>query len=154
MSECYCYTCKKQLKSLGVARHVAMHRDRMEDCKVRMKSGQFEYDFSKRNGTKKEMISKEMNTINAAMRAIVLTMDYLGIGPLKAIKGWEWYDFAVYCLEEYPNLEWVKQFEIRKKKWEEESEIKGWFICPHCSIKIDSNNKELIAVHLKNHNGS
>lgn len=36
---CYCRTCKKDLHYLGVARHRAMHRDKMEDCEITLTSG-------------------------------------------------------------------------------------------------------------------
>ena len=34
MKICYCHTCDKHFRSLGIARHRAMHRDRREDCKI------------------------------------------------------------------------------------------------------------------------
>lgn len=30
----YCHTCEKEFKSLGIARHRAMHRDKNENCKI------------------------------------------------------------------------------------------------------------------------
>jgi len=36
---CYCYTCKKEMNSLGVARHRAMHRDKKEKCRIQMSDG-------------------------------------------------------------------------------------------------------------------
>jgi len=30
MSDCYCRTCSRPFKSLGIARHRAMHRDKKE----------------------------------------------------------------------------------------------------------------------------
>jgi len=38
-SNCYCYTCRKALHYLGVARHRAMHRDKREDCKIQFTNG-------------------------------------------------------------------------------------------------------------------
>lgn len=31
---CYCHTCKKDFHYLGINRHVAMHRDKRQRCKV------------------------------------------------------------------------------------------------------------------------
>ena len=39
---CYCYTCDKEIKSLGIARHRAMHRDRNENCKIKFSNGVIE----------------------------------------------------------------------------------------------------------------
>lgn len=36
---CYCHTCKKEFHYLGIARHRAMHRDRMEDCEITYSDG-------------------------------------------------------------------------------------------------------------------
>jgi len=37
--ECWCHTCHKGFKSLGIARHRAMHRDKGEKCKITYSSG-------------------------------------------------------------------------------------------------------------------
>lgn len=36
---CYCHTCKRYIKSLGIARHRAAHRDREEDCEITFSKG-------------------------------------------------------------------------------------------------------------------
>jgi hypothetical protein len=46
---CYCHLCGKDFHYLGINRHVAMHRDRREDCKVTYTYGDTHtYQFSKR----------------------------------------------------------------------------------------------------------
>lgn len=46
---CYCWTCAKDFHYLGINRHVAMHRDRREDCKVTYTYGDTHtYHFSKK----------------------------------------------------------------------------------------------------------
>lgn len=45
----YCYTCCKSFKSLGVARHRAMHRDKEEDCLIQYLDGSmYLHEFSKK----------------------------------------------------------------------------------------------------------
>ena len=45
---CYCYTCKKNFNSLGIARHRAMHRDKEEYCKIQLSTGKlYEYHYDK-----------------------------------------------------------------------------------------------------------
>ena len=39
MKICYCHTCDKHFRSLGIARHRAMHRDRREECIITYSSG-------------------------------------------------------------------------------------------------------------------
>lgn len=36
---CYCYTCKKNMHYMGIARHRAMHRDKKEYCKIMYTNG-------------------------------------------------------------------------------------------------------------------
>lgn len=44
--ECYCHTCSKKFSSLGIARHMAMHRDKKEDCRITYKNGDtFKHNF-------------------------------------------------------------------------------------------------------------
>ncbi len=46
---CYCHTCKKQMSSLGIARHRAMHRDKKEDCEITYTSGiKYFYNYSRK----------------------------------------------------------------------------------------------------------
>lgn len=45
---CYCVTCHKEIKSQGIARHRAMHRDREEDCTITMSTGvSYRYDYAR-----------------------------------------------------------------------------------------------------------
>jgi hypothetical protein len=62
-------------------------------------------------------ITVEDAMVNNAMRAVVLTVDYVGIRILPAIPGYEWFDFAEKCLREHPDLDWVKQYALRRKEW-------------------------------------
>lgn len=39
MKDCYCYTCKKEIHHLGIARHRAMHRDKKQDCTIKFSKG-------------------------------------------------------------------------------------------------------------------
>ncbi len=39
MSWCYCYRCQRQINSMGIARHRAMHRDKKEDAEIMYKDG-------------------------------------------------------------------------------------------------------------------
>lgn len=43
-----CETCDRYFKSLGIARHRAMHRDKREDCVITTKEGTFKYLYSDR----------------------------------------------------------------------------------------------------------
>lgn len=44
---CYCHTCQKAFHYLGINRHVAMHRDKKEDCRVTYTYGDtYLYKFS------------------------------------------------------------------------------------------------------------
>lgn len=36
---CYCYTCKRAFHYLGIARHRAAHRERLETCIIRYSNG-------------------------------------------------------------------------------------------------------------------
>lgn len=46
--DCYCYTCEKELNHMGVMRHRAMYRDKLEDCKIEFSDGRIKfYKFSK-----------------------------------------------------------------------------------------------------------
>lgn len=43
---CFCYLCNKPFHYLGIARHVAMHRDRKETCLVKYSDGKtYRYQF-------------------------------------------------------------------------------------------------------------
>lgn len=45
---CYCETCDRAFHALGIMRHIAMHRDREEDCVVKFTYGDRRYyEFSK-----------------------------------------------------------------------------------------------------------
>lgn len=49
MNTCYCHTCEKEYKSLGIARHRASHRDKKEDCKITFSNGDtYSYNYSKK----------------------------------------------------------------------------------------------------------
>jgi len=37
---CYCYTCGRMFHYLGIARHRAMHRDKMEVCTIEYSDGE------------------------------------------------------------------------------------------------------------------
>ena len=37
--DCYCCNCDKEFHHLGIARHRAMHRDRVEDCRIIYSNG-------------------------------------------------------------------------------------------------------------------
>ena len=39
MGLCHCFTCKKDIQSLGIARHRAMHRDKKQDCTIQFTHG-------------------------------------------------------------------------------------------------------------------
>ena len=36
---CYCHTCSRLFHYLGIARHRAAHRDRLENCTIRYSKG-------------------------------------------------------------------------------------------------------------------
>jgi hypothetical protein len=47
---CHCHTCDREIKSLGIMRHRAMHRDNEENCVITYSTGErikhiFEKDF-------------------------------------------------------------------------------------------------------------
>lgn len=45
---CYCHTCARDFHYLGIARHVAAHKKRKEDCRVTFTSGDtYMYRFAK-----------------------------------------------------------------------------------------------------------
>jgi len=49
MNWCYCLTCKRNIRSLGIARHRAMHRDKKEDCTITYSDGKtYNHFFSTR----------------------------------------------------------------------------------------------------------
>jgi hypothetical protein len=50
-----------------------------------------------------------------ALRALVLTRDYLGAERMPAIKGWEWFDACEKLSAWHPYTEWAKQYEMRKR---------------------------------------
>ena len=44
---CYCYTCAREIGSLGIASHRAAHRRRNEDCRIMLSGGAiYTYAFS------------------------------------------------------------------------------------------------------------
>jgi len=46
MSICYCKTCDRDINSLGIARHRAMHRDKKESCIIMYSGGDtYEHDY-------------------------------------------------------------------------------------------------------------
>lgn len=56
---CYCATCKKWFHHLGITRHRAMHRDKMEDCEITYTHGDtYIHNFSE-NHNKTMQESKE-----------------------------------------------------------------------------------------------
>jgi len=45
---CHCITCDKPLHPMGVARHRAMHRHKLETCQMQMSNGDvFEYRYKR-----------------------------------------------------------------------------------------------------------
>lgn len=45
---CYCETCGKFYHPLGIMRHIAMHRDKKENCEVTFTHGdRYKYEFEK-----------------------------------------------------------------------------------------------------------
>lgn len=47
---CYCYTCCRYIKSLGIMSHRAAHRRREQYCIIRFSNGDmYEYKFAKRD---------------------------------------------------------------------------------------------------------
>lgn len=64
-NECYCNTCEKSIKYLGIARHRAMHRDKKEDCSITFTDGNtyfWKYSEQKNKSyqTTDEAIAKEL----------------------------------------------------------------------------------------------
>lgn len=52
---CYCVTCAKEIRSLGIARHRAMHRDKKEDCIISYSNGftyRHNFGFDSKAGAK------------------------------------------------------------------------------------------------------
>lgn len=46
---CRCHTCERDFHYLGINRHVAMHRDRKEDCEVTFTYGdRYKYNFAEK----------------------------------------------------------------------------------------------------------
>jgi competence transcription factor ComK len=39
-NECYCWTCDRVIKSLGIARHRSSHRDKFQNCKITYSNGE------------------------------------------------------------------------------------------------------------------
>jgi len=49
----FCHTCEKSFHYLGITRHRAMHRDRLEDCKITYTHGDtWLHEYSKRKSEK------------------------------------------------------------------------------------------------------
>ena len=63
------------------------------------------------DGKKDEEYYAEL--INHSLRAIILTREYVG-EKLPFEEGWEWYDYCERVSKLYPNLEWVRQYRMRK----------------------------------------
>lgn len=50
MGWCYCETCDRDIRSLGIARHRAMHRDRKENCIIQYSTGEtYEHPYGEEN---------------------------------------------------------------------------------------------------------
>ena len=48
LAMCYCYTCDREISSMGIMRHRAMHREQREDCTILYcTKGLIEHEFSK-----------------------------------------------------------------------------------------------------------
>jgi len=58
---CYCETCQKFYHPLGIMRHRAMHRERKENCVIRMKKGTFEYNFAGLEKPRSRLIEGQPN---------------------------------------------------------------------------------------------
>ena len=49
---CHCHTCEKDFHYLGITRHRAMHRDKLEDCKITYTYGDtYLHEYSKAKET-------------------------------------------------------------------------------------------------------
>lgn len=47
---CYCNTCNRSFHPLGIMRHIAMHRDRCENCIVTFTYGDtYKYNFESKD---------------------------------------------------------------------------------------------------------
>lgn len=47
---CYCETCKREIQSMGIARHRAAHRDKKELCIIQYSTGKRkEHDYREFN---------------------------------------------------------------------------------------------------------
>lgn len=51
--------------------------------------------------------------IEAGLKALCLTRDYVGEDALPAIAGWEWYDAGLLMSKAVPLGQWAEQFKIR-----------------------------------------
>lgn len=69
MSNCYCYTCKRNFKLLGVMRHRAMHRDKEQDCTIRYPTGLIvAYAFNKAEDNNRKLAEKMNDAIARKLR--------------------------------------------------------------------------------------
>jgi len=55
--------------------------------------------------------------LSLALKALLLTRDYVGEDMLPALPGWEWYEACTLLSGLVPESPWVEQFKLRKEAY-------------------------------------